>query len=375
MISEIEDNAFHELTRLTTLYLDSNRLTRISKGTLAGLNSLLDLYLYFNKISYIANNAFIENPLLRYIAWDVPVALRAQEKYRNVTGNLLFCDCHAMYFKRWLSRHPAIGVYCYEPQHLQDTPIKTLTKEELDKCYDPRVDVTPASTTVKEGSQVSLHCTGTPAVGFLWYRNGSKMINGENTHVSSFGTLLLSNVKPWDEGMYVCAAKNKKSFAIATVSLNVGHKPYFLSSPQSIEVSEGSKIILPCSVVSDPPSRILWKKYEDEVALNDERVFQTFEGTLVIIDSILSDEGVYSCVAENELGFISKEVQVIVRQVTKEKTGVQKCQTDEQTKRPTGDIDVSGSGSGSGSGGSDDDDGDDDGYNEASSSVTALPTQ
>ena len=90
--------------------------------------------------------------------------------------------------------------------------------------------------------------------------------------------------------------------------------PYFLSSPQSIEVSEGSKIILPCNVVSDPPSRILWKKYEDEVALNDERVFQTFEGTLVILDSSLSDEGVYSCVAENELGFISKEVQVIVRQ-------------------------------------------------------------
>ena len=51
-----------------------------------------------------------------------------------------------------------------------------------------------------------------------------------------------------------------------------------------------------------------------------------------------------------------------------------KCQTDEQTTRPTGDVDVSGSGSGG-----NDDDGDDDGddvsYNEASSYVTVPPTQ
>ena len=94
-------------------------------------------------------------------------------------------------------------------------------------------------------------------------------------------------------------------------------KPYFSSSPQSTEVFEGSKIILSCGVVSNPPSKILWKKYEDEVALDDERVFQTFQGTLVIIDSTLSDEGVYSCVAENELGSISKEAQVIVKQGTR----------------------------------------------------------
>ena len=62
------------------------------------------------------------------------MALRAQEKYENVTGNSLFCDCHAMYFKRWLSRHPSIEVSCYEPQTLQDTSIKTLAKAELEKC-------------------------------------------------------------------------------------------------------------------------------------------------------------------------------------------------------------------------------------------------
>ena len=89
---------------------------------------------------------------------------------------------------------------------------------------DPHVEADPASAIVKEGGQVNLHCTGTPAVEFLWYRNGSKMINNGKSHVSSFGTLLLSNIKQSDTGVYVCAAKNKKSFAIATASLNVGRK-------------------------------------------------------------------------------------------------------------------------------------------------------
>ena len=77
---------------------------------------------------------------------------------------------------------------------------------------------------------------------------------------------------------------------------------------------EGSKIILSCKVISEPPCRVSWKKYDDAVELDDERIFQTFQGTLVIIDASLSDEGVYSCLAENDLGSISKEVQVIIQQ-------------------------------------------------------------
>ena len=94
-------------------------------------------------------------------------------------------------------------------------------------------------------------------------------------------------------------------------------KPYFSSSPQSVEVFEGSKIVLPCKVISEPPSKISWKKYEDAVQLDDERIFQTFQGTLVIMDISLSDEGVYICKGENELGSISKEVHVLVKQGTR----------------------------------------------------------
>ena len=77
---------------------------------------------------------------------------------------------------------------------------------------------------MKEGGQISLYCTGMPVVEFIWYKNGSRIVNKENFHISSFGTLLLSNINRADAGIYVCAAKNKKSFAISTVSLNVGRK-------------------------------------------------------------------------------------------------------------------------------------------------------
>ncbi|XP_028416486.1 leucine-rich repeat-containing protein 70-like [Dendronephthya gigantea] len=359
MISEIEDNAFQELKKLTTLYLDSNRLTRISKGTLSGLTSLLDLYLYFNQITYVANNAFVRNPLLRFIAWDLPISLRIQERYRNITGNMLFCDCHAMYFKRWLTKHAAMQVSCYNPPGLRGTMIKTLTKEDLEKCHDPEVKVVPAKATVGENGLVSIHCTGSPAVEFIWYRNGSRIVNQENAHVSSFGTLLLRNIQRSDAGTYICAAKNKKSFAVATASLTVGHEPYFTSSPESVEAFEGSKIILTCKAISKPPSKIIWRKYDEAVNLDDERVFQTIHGSLIITDASLSDEGLYSCIAVNELASISKEAQVVVRKGKDVNQGqIMKCGTDKTEK----DIDVSGSGSGSGD--NDDDDGSDDDDND-----------
>ena len=78
--------------------------------------------------------------------------------------------------------------------------------------------------TVEEGGQISLHCTGMPVVEFIWYINGSKIANKENSHINPFGTLVLSNIKRPDAGMYVCAATNKKGFAFSTVSLNVGRK-------------------------------------------------------------------------------------------------------------------------------------------------------
>ena len=73
-------------------------------------------------------------------------------------------------------------------------------------------------------------------------------------------------------------------------------------------------MVLPCKAISELPSKISWKKYDEEVALDDDRIFQTFKGTLVILDTRISDEGIYTCTAENELGSISKVVQVIVKQ-------------------------------------------------------------
>ena len=98
-----------------------------------------------------------------------------------------------------------------------------------------------------------------------------------------------------------------------TLFFSLADEPYFASSPESVEAFEGSKIILTCKAISEPPSRIVWKKYDEAVDLDNERIFQTIQGSLIITDVSLSDEGVYSCKAANELGSISKEVQVFVR--------------------------------------------------------------
>ncbi|CAB4043084.1 ---NA--- [Paramuricea clavata] len=75
------------------------------------------------------------------------------------------------------------------------------------------------------------------------------------------------------------------------------------------------------------------------------------------MDVSLSDEGVYFCIAENELGSISKEVQVVIEQGKKAKQEQNmKCKTDIVNTKRIEDTDVSGSGSGNDDDGGDDDD-------------------
>jgi hypothetical protein len=130
------------------LYLYKNYPGAVAKnGTIGSLAGIEHVGLRFpcSALSYrgqlsSSNRKFMKRKILilQFIftcrAWDVPKSLRGQEKYQNISGNLLFCDCHAMYFKRWLSRHPVIEVSCYEPQKLRGAPMKTLTRAELEKC-------------------------------------------------------------------------------------------------------------------------------------------------------------------------------------------------------------------------------------------------
>lgn len=89
---------------------------------------------------------------------------------------------------------------------------------------EPRIQTEPWSITTKTGANINFHCTGAPVVEYTWYKNGSRVSSKNDLFVSSFGTLSVNNVKKSDDGVYVCVAKSKKSFAVATVSLNVGRK-------------------------------------------------------------------------------------------------------------------------------------------------------
>ena len=88
--------------------------------------------------------------------------------------------------------------------------------------------------------------------------------------------------------------------------------PFLQSFPESTEEYVGSKIILGCRAGGEPHSEIIWKKQDQDIALDQKRIFQTREGTLVILDVMLTDAGVYSCTARNKLGMITKEVTVDV---------------------------------------------------------------
>ena len=75
--------------------------------------------------------------------------------------------------------------------------------------------------------------------------------------------------------------------------------------PESlVEVSSGEDIILKCQASGNPIPKIKWMKKEKEISL---------ENHLKISNSKPIDQGVYECIASNEIGRAIKEIKVIIK--------------------------------------------------------------
>ena len=70
---------------------------------------------------------------------------------------------------------------------------------------------------------------------------------------------------------------------------------------------------LECSVYANPSPVVEWYKNGDIVIASD--YFQIIDGrNLRILGLVESDEGMYQCVASNEVGMIQSSAQLVVRQ-------------------------------------------------------------
>ncbi|KAG8518080.1 Contactin-2 [Galemys pyrenaicus] len=170
------------------------------------------------------------------------------------------------------------------------------------------------------GSNLRWGCAaaGKPRPTVRWLRNGEPLASQTRVEVLA-GDLRFSRLSLEDSGMYQCVAENKHGTIYASAELAVqALAPDFRLSPvrRLIPAARGGKISIPCEPRAAPKAVVLWSK-GTEILVNSSRVTVTPEGTLVIRNISRSDEGKYTCFAENFMGKANSTGILSVRDATK----------------------------------------------------------
>lgn len=95
-----------------------------------------------------------------------------------------------------------------------------------------------------------------------------------------------------------------------------GSAPEFTFPLQSVEVSEGTKVKLSCTLKGTPQPTIQWLKDGEPLETN-KGVTADFDGELASLSfsaAELDDEGDYKCIAQNELGAASCSAELLVNE-------------------------------------------------------------
>ncbi|KAG8506528.1 Myotilin [Galemys pyrenaicus] len=189
-----------------------------------------------------------------------------------------------------------------------------------EKFYPPRFIQVPENMSIEEGRfcRMDFKVSGLPAPDVSWYLNG-RPVQSDDLHKmivseKGFHSLIFEVVSVSDAGTYACVAKNRAGEASFTVQLDVLAKehrraPMFIYKPQSKKVFEGDSVKLECQISAIPPPKLFWKRNNEMVRFNTDRISLYHDNsgriTLLIKDVTKKDAGWYTVSAVNEAGVTS----------------------------------------------------------------------
>ncbi|XP_007942419.2 hemicentin-2 [Orycteropus afer afer] len=185
-----------------------------------------------------------------------------------------------------------------------------------EKLFTLRVQVPPRITgltsekvTAILNGSISLPCDvhAHPSPEVTWYKDGQALSLGEEVFLlPGTHTLQLARAQPSDSGTYMCEALNAAGQDQKLVQLSVLVPPTFRQAPSgpqdTILVRAGDKAVLNCETDSLPKPAVTW--YKDGQPMVPAQRTQALLGgqRLEILDTQVSDKGLYSCKVSNVAG-------------------------------------------------------------------------
>uniref|UniRef100_A0A1B0CD26 Putative membrane glycoprotein lig-1 n=1 Tax=Lutzomyia longipalpis TaxID=7200 RepID=A0A1B0CD26_LUTLO len=322
----IEDmnEPFGSLTHLWNLRLASNRIKSVSENAFLGLTQLRSLDLNHNNITTIHDRALV--PLMQL-----------NELVLNTTS--LFCDCNLQWLRIWISEHPNVlsgRTICNFPLWLRLKRMEELQPTNF-TCSDspkPQILQQPHSLMAHMGSNITFECRATSTailpMEFQWkkdnvelsmniYRRDETMENqiGEHENATiATSRLFLFNVSHEHMGRYQCVVSNSYGVTYSARSrITVGILPVFRKVPSNVTVATGATVRLDCAASGEPKPQMAWQKDggNDFPAARERRMHvMPTDDAFFIINAKTSDQGVYTCTAENDAGIVKVNATLTV---------------------------------------------------------------
>ncbi|XP_051883730.1 myopalladin [Pristis pectinata] len=189
-----------------------------------------------------------------------------------------------------------------------------------ERFFCPHFLQAPGNMVAHEGQVCRLDCkvSGLPNPDLMWLLDG-KPVLPDATHKmlvreNGIHSLLIDHLTANDAGTYTCIATNKAgqnsfSLELSIVAKEITRAPIFIEKLQNTGVAEGHPVRLDCRVMGMPPPLIFWKKDNETIMPNRERISMHRDTTgyvcLLIQPTKKEDAGWYTVSAKNEAGITS----------------------------------------------------------------------
>lgn len=187
-------------------------------------------------------------------------------------------------------------------------------------------------TAIEYGEQLNLNCsaTGNPKPNIIWRLPSKALVDrrhrmGSRIQVLENGTLLIDAVSEKDAGDYLCVARSNAGDDLQMMKVSVSMKPakIELKVTGKKQVPYGKDLQVDCKASGSPMPDISWGLPDGTMvnnAFQSEAIKKTrskryvlFEnGTLLLNQVGMAEEGDYTCYAENTLGKDEMHVHITV---------------------------------------------------------------
>ncbi|KAK3601735.1 hypothetical protein CHS0354_016099 [Potamilus streckersoni] len=175
----------------------------------------------------------------------------------------------------------------------------------------------PVEKGVEEEASFACNADGIPKPVIKWFSNGKPLETLPPSDRRRFvnNQLIFINLTRDDAQVIQCNASNDHGYLWADVSLSIlAFKPEIKIPLMMVKVAEDQSVVLPCETIGKPNPVIYWKKGVQK--LEGDRYIPHPSGNLTLKNAEKSDEGSYTCYAQNKYGAVEATGQLIVRKKT-----------------------------------------------------------